>query len=44
MAVGREGAAGLCKADVACAVTQQGLNLELVCDPMSSQKCVVESL
>lgn len=44
MSVGREGAAGPCKADVACAITQWCLNLELLCDPMSSQKCVVESV
>ena len=44
VAVDREWAAGLCKADIICATTQRGLNLELLCDPMSSKKCVVESV
>lgn len=44
MAVDREGAVDPCKADVTCAVPQRGLNLELLCDPMSNQKCVVESV
>lgn len=44
MGVGREGATGLYKADNTCAIKQWGLNLELLCDPMSSQKCVVESV
>lgn len=44
VAVGREGAAGPCKANIAHAITQQCLNLELLCDPVSSQKCVVKSV
>jgi len=44
VAVSWDRAVGLCKADVACALMQRGLNLELCCDPMSSQKCVVESV
>lgn len=30
--------------DISCALMEWDLNLELVCDPMSSQKCVVESV
>lgn len=30
--------------EVSCALMEWDLNLEVVCDPMSSQKCVVESV